>query len=166
MARRPNRRYCPCGSGTLRWERTGRPAIWIGTCNSPACGEITIPSSQKEDLAQFLGARPRPEARPWTRLFVRAAQADGVTIDTARCPCDVCGAQDFLFQLGFYPLQHPNWATLCVACGAIDVRGFSEYGRRVGVVGGSDWANPDEAILTLRRGIREREAYEPASWET
>lgn len=165
MARRPSRRFCSCGAN-LRWERTGLPATWLATCDSEACGQITLPVAQKQELAGFLGdSGPRPTAKPWTRLFLQAIETEGVWTRFAGSACDECEEADLVFLIHLYPLQSPNEARLCLRCGSLTTLNFSDRGRATWLSGGKDWTEPDEAIRGLRRGLRERAQLEPRHWD-
>jgi hypothetical protein len=143
--------------------------MWLALCESDACGRITLPVSQKQELAEFLQVRTRPLARPWTRLFLRAAAINSVRWSHAGSACSHCESPDFLFHVAFYPVPDPYEAELCIRCGAVVTRHVSADGKVTEIHGGSDWAAPDHAVSALRRGVRARathqEEEEAGAWD-
>jgi hypothetical protein len=164
---RPTKKRCACG-GLLHWERSA-PSTWLGLCESESCGRITLPLAQQHELEGFLQTRTRPLAHPWTRLFLRAAAIDGMRWRYAGSACPRCEMPDLLFCVAFYPVPDPYEAALCIGCGAAITRHVSVDGRVTEIHGGTDWATPDHAVMTLRRGIQARAEHqetETDAWDS
>ena len=143
---------CRCGRGTLRWEQNGHR--WLATCSSPDCGEITLPPDTTYQLPAFLGATPRPARPPWIRLFEQAGRIDGLAWTNSPQGCAACDRPDLVFNITLSPVQDPWQAWLCINCGAVLT--WSVSGDRGCALHGGDWETFDDAVLTLRKGIRER----------
>jgi hypothetical protein len=134
--------------------------MWLGLCESDGCGHITLPISQKHELAEFLQVRTRPLAHPWTRLFLRVAAINSVSWSYAGCACSQCDSPELVFHVAFHPVPDPYEAALCIGCGAVVTRHVSADGTVTEIHGGSDWAGPDHAVSALRRGVRARAAHQ------
>jgi hypothetical protein len=156
MSSRPRKRKCQCG-GNLNWERSNGKA-WMALCDQEDCGHLTFPLSQREELEAFLGTGARPLLPPWTRMFLRAASVEGLRWIPADCPCSGCKHVDLNFKMYLWPNSQLNSVEMCIGCGSLITRHLNDRGRASEIHGGTDWATPDAAVMTFRKGLREREA--------
>ena len=69
-------------------------------------------------------------------------------------PCFECEQEDLVFTLSLRPLADPHTAILCLRCGAIATAHLGESGPFM-ATGGGDWAEPSEAVRSLRRALRD-----------
>lgn len=157
MNERP--KTCTCGA-RLRWEYRSYPSTWVATCESDDCGHIMIPDDQAAGLPEFLGIAIKPSTPPWIREFLKASAIEGLSWEHWPSACPECDRHDLVFAIDLAPIHEPRQASICLNCGMVAAR-FMTQGRLTDLVGGYDWATPDQAVVALRRGIKERSERDP-----
>lgn len=151
-------RQCGCGA-RLRWEYRSYPSTWLATCESNTCGQITTPEGQVSGLSEFLVQAVKPSTPPWIRLFLKALAIEGLAWEHWPSACPACERHELVFTIDLAPIHEPRLASLCLNCGMVAAR-FMTQGHITDLIGGYDWATPDQAVTALRRGIKDRSEHD------
>ncbi len=149
---------CECGA-RLRWEYRSYPSTWVAMCESGDCGHVTTPDDQASGLPEFLGIAIKPSTPPWIREFLKASAIEGLSWEHWPAACPECERDQLVFTIDLAPIHEPRQASICLNCGMVGAR-FMTQGRLTDLIGGYDWATPDQAVTALRRGIKERSEHD------
>jgi len=111
-------------------------------------------------LPEFLGIAIKPSTPPWIREFLKASAIEGLSWEHWPSACPECERDQLVFTIDLAPIYEPRLASLCLNCGMVAAR-FMTQGCLTDLIGGYDWATPDQAVVALRRGIKERSEHDP-----